>query len=148
MIRPATLADVPAILPMCRKFYESTHYTAFAPLCMDSLEAVVRGLIAEGVFLVADEGELVGMVGLAKVPFLFNQSRLAALEVCWWVNPEAQGHGVGKALLEAVEPACAGCDYIQMIHLANSPPQAAALYERLGYRFSESSYIKESANGR
>jgi hypothetical protein len=31
---------------------------------------------------------------------------------------------------------------VQMVHLANSPPRAAAIYERMGYTLSESSYTK------
>lgn len=62
----------------------------------------------------------------------------------WWVDPSEQGWGAGKALLAAIEPACSakGCEAIQMVHLSTSPPQAAAIYERVGYQHTESSYTK------
>lgn len=60
----------------------------------------------------------------------------------WWVDPSEQGWGAGKALLAAIEPACSakGCEAIQMVHLSTSPPQAAVIYERMGYQHTESSY--------
>jgi GNAT superfamily N-acetyltransferase len=86
------------------------------------------------------------MVGLILTPFMFNEDLVGAYEVVWWVEPEAQGLGVGRALLEAVEPACRKKNdklaLIQMVHLKESPPQAAVLYEHLGYQHSESSYTK------
>ncbi|MFC4728800.1 GNAT family N-acetyltransferase [Coralloluteibacterium thermophilus] len=144
MIRAATHDDIPAIVEMGRKFYATTSYPSFAPFNPESVAALARMMIDTGVLLVADEGELVGMAGLVVCPFMFNADVLAAHEVMWWVDPDAQGRGTGKALLSAIEPACRarGVGAIQMVHLHNSPPQAAVLYERLGYRHSESSYTK------
>jgi L-amino acid N-acyltransferase YncA len=143
-IRPATEADLPAIVAMSACFYETTSYRGFAPFDPDAAEALARHMIADGVMLVAGD-EPVGMVGLMVVPFMFNPAHRVAYEVVWWVNPDAQGLGAGKALLQAIEPACRakGCTAIQMVHLASSPPQAAALYERLGFAHTESSYTKE-----
>lgn len=60
------------------------------------------------------------------------------------VDPSEQGQGAGKALLAAIEPACRakGCKAIQMVHLSTSPPQAASIYERVGYRHTESSFTR------
>lgn len=145
LIRKATLADVPAIVRMGAKFYETTMYRHFAEFCPDAVASLAALMYETGVELVAEvDGELVGMVGLLVSPFPFNAARKIACEVMWWVDPDAQGQGAGKALLAAIEPACreAGCDAIQMVHLSTSPPQAAALYERAGFRHSESSYTK------
>ena len=85
------------------------------------------------------------MVGLFIAPFMFNNDVTAAYEVVWWVNPEAQGAGVGMELLAAIEPACKAkkCTAIQMVMMANSPPKAAAIYEKFGYTHSETSFTKE-----
>lgn len=144
-IRKATEADIPAILGMSACFYETTSYAGFADFCEGSVEGLVRMLMGQGVFLLAeDESGVVGMVGLVVAPFMFNNARRVAYEVVWWVNPEAQGRGAGKALLAAIEPACkeAGCAAVVMVHLHNSPPQAAALYERMGFGLTETSYTK------
>lgn len=145
MIRPATHDDLDAIVAMSAKFYATTTYAGWASMCPDTVRDLAAMLIDTSVMLVAEaEGAVVGMVGLVVAPFMFNRAKRAAYEVVWWVEPDAQGAGIGRALLAAIEPACraAGCDAIQMVHLSTSPPQAAALYERAGFRLSESSYTK------
>lgn len=144
-VRQATQDDVPRIVDMSAKFYETTSYARWAPFDPDTVHDLAANLAENHVMLVAEEGgQLVGMVGLFVAPFMFNGDIIAAYEVVWWVDPEAQGQGAGKALLGAIEPACAsrGCRTVQMVHLASSPPQAAAIYERMGYRHTESSYTK------
>lgn len=145
-IRNATPADIPAIVAMGERFYATTRYREFAEFCAETVAELAHTLIDRGIVLLAeaDTGDVVGMVGLFVAPFMFNRDRCAAYEVMWWVNQDAQGAGAGKALLAAVEPACraAGCHAAQMVHLTTSPPQAAALYERLGYAHSETSYTK------
>ncbi|ALN79508.1 GNAT family N-acetyltransferase [Lysobacter antibioticus] len=143
-VRNATPADTPALLAMGAKFYATTSYSEFAEYDWVTVSALID-LMRDGVLLVAeDDSGPVGVVGLVVAPFMFNGSRSVAYEVIWWVDPDAQGAGAGKALLAAIEPACRdrGVSAIQMVHLSNSPPQAAALYERMGYRHTESSYTK------
>lgn len=144
-VRQATERDVPGIVAMSAKFYETTSYAGWAQFNPDTVHDLASNLAENHVMLVAEDGgKLVGMVGLFVAPFLFNGDITAAYEVVWWVDPQAQGQGAGKALLGAIEPACAarGCRTVQMVHLASSPPQAAAIYERMGYRHTESSYTK------
>ena len=145
MIRNATHDDLGAIVLMASKFYETTSYAKWADFCPVSVENLAAMMIDTGVMLVAEvEGRVVGMCGLVVAPFMFNNAKTAAYEVVWWVEPEAQGIGAGKALLAAIDGACKakGCATVQMVHLHNSPPQAAALYERMGYAHTESSYTK------
>lgn len=144
-VRNATLADVPAIVAMAEQFYATTSYPGWAGFNAETVRDLAEKLTTDHVMLVAeDDGAVVGMVGLFAAPFLFNHEVTAAYEVVWWVNPDAQGNGAGKALLAAIEPACRakGCQAIQMVHLSSSPPQAAAIYERMGYTHTESSYTK------
>ncbi|MGX5731963.1 N-acetyltransferase family protein [Pseudoxanthomonas beigongshangi] len=144
-VRHATLKDVPGIVEMSAKFYATTTYAQWAEFNPETVHDLASNLTENHVMLVAEDGgQLVGMVGLFAAPFMFNADAMAAYEVVWWVDPDAQGQGTGKALLAAIEPACAakGCRAIQMVHLSTSPPQAAAIYERMGYRHSESSYTK------
>lgn len=144
-VRPATANDVPGIVDMARQFYATTSYCDWAPFNPETVSALATGLLNEHVMLVAEHDDaLVGMVGLFVVPFMFNADMTAAYEVVWWVNEEARATGAGKALLGAIEPACQakGCDAIQMVHLRNSPPQAAMIYERAGFVHTESSYTK------
>ncbi len=144
-IRPATAADLPGVVMMGERFYETTAYAAFADYERASAYALGELLLASGVLLIAEhEGVPVGMIGLVIAPFAFNHSITSAHEVMWWVADTARSAGIGAALLDAATQACAakGCRATQMIHLSNSPPQAAMLYQRLGYTHTESSYIR------
>ncbi|WP_408953051.1 N-acetyltransferase family protein [Lysobacter sp. Hz 25] len=143
-VRHATPADTPALLAMGAKFYATTSYNDFAQYDERTVDGLID-LMRDGVLLVAEiDGVAVGVVGLMVAPFIFNDAHRIACEVIWWVDPGAQGAGAGKALLFAIEPVCRarGLSAIQMVHLSNSPPQAAALYERMGYWHTESSYTK------
>lgn len=145
-IRKGTLADVPEIVRMSAAFYPTTHYAQWCDMDEDTVADLATNLIENHIFLVAEsEGRLVGMVGIFLAPFLFNRHACFGVEVVWWVDPAARGSHVAASLLQAIEhPARdAGADRIQMVHMPNSPPQAAALYERLGYSRSEVSYTKE-----
>lgn len=146
LIRQATLADVPAIVAMSERFYATTEFPERLrfPFDAETVANLATSLI-DHVLLVADDGEsLRGLVGLFVLPFMFNAGHTSAHEIVWWVDPEAQGSGVGKGLLAAIEPACRakGAEAIYMVHLASSPPQAAAIYERHGFVLTESSYVK------
>lgn len=144
-VRPATLADVPAVVRMSERFYETTSYCTWADFNPETVEALAANLAEHHILLVAEHDEaVVGMVGLFVAPFMFNADKTAAYEVVWWVDPEGRESGAGKALLSAIQPACEarGCAAIQMVHLKNSPPQAALLYERAGYTHTESSFTK------
>jgi GNAT superfamily N-acetyltransferase len=145
-VRRATIEDVPAIVEMSAKFYTTTDYSKFAPMGAETVADLAATLVDTGVMLVAEsDGDVVGMVGLFVAPYMFNRDFVVAHEVVWWVEPGAQGAGVGRALLNAVEPACRelGVSAIQMVHLSTSPPQAAELYRRMGYAHSETGFLKE-----
>lgn len=146
VIRKATLDDVPEVVRLSALFYPTTHYADFCDMDEDSVWGLASGLIENDVFYVAeDDGRLVGMVGLIIAPFLFNRSKKMAVEIVWWVAPEVRGSGVAHKLLMAIEQPCreAGAERIQMVHMPNSPPQAAALYRHAGYAESEISFTKE-----
>lgn len=147
-IRNATLADMPVIVSMSERFYRTLPFVDWFDFSPATVETLTANLVSDHVMLVAEvEGRVVGMVGLVVIPFIFNTEHRSAHEIVWWVDPEHQGNGTGKALLAAIEPACKefGAEAIYMVHMANSPPQASALYERLGYEHIESSYAKPTA---
>lgn len=145
-IRQATLSDVPQIVEMSRKFYETTTYPGFAPMDDETVARLAGTLAGAHVLLVAEAGvlakSLCGMIGLFIAPWMFNVQMITAHEVVWWVDPERLGAGLGRTLIEEAIAACKqrGAVAVQMVHLSTSPPQAAALYQKLGFVHSESSY--------
>lgn len=144
-VRAALPADLSAVVRMAERFYETTTYREWSDFNAQSVEALAGTLGADHVLLVAEhEGRVVGMVALFVAPFMFNPAKTVAHEVAWWVDPEGRDTGAGSALLKAIEPACRakGCDAIQMMHLSTSPKVAGLLYERAGYRHTETAYTK------
>lgn len=145
-IRKATVDDVPQIVAMSAEFYPSTHYAQFCGMDEVTVAELATTLISDHIFFVAEADDvLVGMAGLFIAPFLFNKHVNIACEVVWWVSPAARGSHVAASLLSAIEQPLRdeGCSRVQMVHMPNSPPQAAALYERLGYVRSEVSFTKD-----
>lgn len=145
-IRQGQLSDVSEVVRMSALFYPTTHYAQWCDMDEDTVADLTENLIKNHIFYVAeDEKGLVGMIGLFLAPFLFNAHAKFAVEVVWWVDPAVRGSHTAASLLKAVEgPARdAGADRIQMVHMPNSPPQATALYEKLGYCKSEISYTKD-----
>lgn len=145
IVRNATHADIPRIVEMAERFYADTSYAAIVPMSEESAAGLAILMMDSGVMLVAEQdGYVIGTVGLHVEAFTFNVSKTMATEIIWWVEPEAQGLGTGRALLAAIEPACRerGADMIRMMCLASSPPQAKALYHSLGYYPSEHAFTK------
>lgn len=145
VIRDATTDDIPSILVMAGEFYKTTCYSTVAPMDEDTVVNLANILFDTGVFKVADlDGDLYGMIGLVVFPFGFNAKVLSAHEVVWYVSPDARKLGVAKKLMVEAERVCRskGVVSIQMLCMANSPPQASKMYESLGYELSELNYTK------
>lgn len=144
-IRQATAADVPAVVEMACAFYRTAHYTEWALPDDASIKAQAESMAADHVLLLAEKGDqVVGMVALYVVPFMFNANVLAAFEAAFWVDPDHRGSRAAWQLLQSVEPACSerGCASVSMTLLESSPPQVRMMYERLGFTKTETSYTK------
>lgn len=149
MIRPAVEADIPKILEMCCKFYPMTSYWQKSKMQMDVeyVGVLTHGLIENGLFHVAvdDESEeVVGMIGLIVMPFMFNPKYMTAGEIIWWVEPEFWNKGFGRGLLRSIDVAAKakGITTVQMIDLVESPIQAGDLYTSEGYQLTEKIWTK------
>lgn len=144
-IRPATREDIPRIVEMGRRFYAASGYEQIAPASNPSIAGLAIITMDQGVMLVAAADDLlVGMASLFIEPFTFNPSVTVANELAWWIEPEHRGGMLAVRMMAAIEDACRAkdVDLIRMAVLSNSPPQAAALYERLGYVRSDSHYMR------
>lgn len=145
MIRKANENDLRRIVEMSEKFYPQTPYINITPFNAMAAAVLASALIDNGIMLVAEvDKQVVGMVGLVLAPFPFDPEKVGAYEIVWWVEPEFQDMGIGKELLQAIDPAAkqAGADYIHMVCMANSPIQAAAAYIKSGYDHTEMSFTK------
>lgn len=147
MIRPATLADVPAITQLGERFHGEAGWADISSFnaenCASSLTAMVEN--PEAILLVAEkDGRIVGMAGGMTFPLYFNASHRSGQELFWYVEPGLRD-GTGGRLLDAMEQAARdrGCQSWIMIALDKVDPELTGrLYRRRGYRASEHSWIR------
>lgn len=142
MIRRAIETDLPALLEMGRKFhgYAQVHEIPFdAPSFRQTIE---HGLQDERqAYFVADsDGLITGMTAGLVYPSYFNHKVLTGQELFWWSEGSE-----GRALYRALEQWARehGCLAFTMIALGNgNAERMGRVYERMGYRPLENSFIK------
>lgn len=142
ILRKATIAEVPALVAMGRRFRAETAYRDLIAESVPQLTAMATRLVEgpQSVVLVAEaDGALGGMIGLVVFAHHLSAERIAG-EVMWWVDPDARG--VGRRLLGAAErwAAEAGAEAIHLIAPAAGDARIGALYTRRGYQPFETAY--------
>ena len=127
-IRPATVADAPALAPLMAELgYPTTAEEMAARL------EVLRGRADFATFVAEADGAVAGMVGVTVSPSLYRSDLLGAI-VALVVSSEFRGRGIAARLVERGEQWLrdAGTRRATVnpsIHRA----EAHRLYERLGY---------------
>ncbi len=144
MIRAATLADVPAVATMMRRFFEATKWSGMAEWNEGDARALLERLITrdDGALLVLEERDgLAGMVAAVLYGLYFNLGHITCQELFWWVEPERRGKGL--ALWKAIEDVgrARGAKSFQMSSILRRD-RLDRIYKRAGYVPSESTYIK------
>ena len=137
-IRPATQADIPAIT---RIYADAVaHGTAsfeLEPPSETEMTRRMQELTGNGFpYLAADvDGTLAGYAYAG--PYRARPAYRFTVENSVYVAPEAQGRGVGRALLQALIEAAEAGGYRQMIAVIGDSEQAAsvALHAALGFAF-------------
>jgi GNAT superfamily N-acetyltransferase len=142
VIRPATVADIPRMLEMGRRFFDASGYSEITSFDPESLRATFEGLMMnpDAVVLVTTGGMAAALI----YPFYFNVGHRTAQEMFWWVDKEHRGIGTQlfDALIAGVK--AKGAESLVMIALERlTPEKVGGIYERRGFRLSERSYIKK-----
>jgi GNAT superfamily N-acetyltransferase len=136
-VRPATLADLPVLLPMVRELQVHEHL----PAPGKEVESALQALLADdrlGCVLVAEsDGRPVGYTVLGFGFSLEFHGRDAFVDELY-VADSARGQGLGTLLLDAAEMACRARG-IKALHLesGHGNPRATGLYERRGFKAHE-----------
>ena len=143
MTRPATIADIPRMTELGRRFHA---YAGLDEVAFDdkSFADTIKAGIAsdwQAYFVAEVDGQVAGMTGGVIYPSYFNHSGLAGQEMFWW----AEKPGIGKSLYQALEQWAKdkGCKAFTMVALHDGQVERMdKLYRSMGYRPSEHSYIK------
>lgn len=150
MIRDATQDDAEALIRMGAAYVEEAgHLARFgAEFCPQSFLTTCEGLARTGIMLVAEhDGEVVGMLGAAFIPVLWNYKVLQAQETWWYARPDRR-KGLGVALLREFEARATAQGVVLSAMVAELGPRGDAvgrLYEAKGYAPAESVFLKRLA---
>lgn len=140
MIKVAhTEEDFKLTVDLAMRFAAASPYAKYVELgAMQNMVAICMRKQDSIVFLDTEgRGMLMGTI----VPFIYG-SKQVAVELGWWVDPEARNAGVGRELIERFElwAKIMGCELITMISIDD---QIGLYYEKRGYELRERTYMKE-----
>ena len=141
MIREATLADIPMVMELGRRFADDAGVTAQVGWDDESVEALLGHLIEsdDGLLLVGENSILGGLIYAHP----FNRHCRIFQELFW----RSEGHEGLKLLARAEAIAQArGASRSMMLDI-ETMPGAARIYERRGYTLTERTFSKDLANG-
>lgn len=148
-VRPATSRDEAAVLALVPRLRAFQPATFRPPEALDAgeqrtLRRFFDGNPAGALLWVADEaGAVVGMAYAERATDYFTQETHGHLGIIA-VAEHAQGHGVGRALLDTVEhwSRDAGFRFLSLNVLADNA-RAIAVYEKSAYRADFVRYVKQ-----
>lgn len=124
--RPAVVADVPALAEVARRAYAP--YVERMGEEPAPMTADYRAVVARGEVWVAEDGrQILGMLVLSAEPGYLLVENVA-------VVPEAQGRGVGKALMRLAEDRAAASGLAELRLYTNAAmTENLTYYPRRGY---------------
>src|SRR5688572_23110975 len=163
-IRPATMADIPALKELIQASVRGLSQTHYTPDQIEAALSEVFGvdtqLIADGTYFLAEaSGEVIGCGGWSKRQTLFGSdvhkagvadalldpAKDAARIRAFYVHPDWTRRGVGKRLLRFCEDAAIAAGFTRVELVATRPGQP--LYAAMGYDEIEATVLPMS-NGK
>jgi len=137
LVRPAVVADVPAMMAIYNHYVETSPATFdVKPVSLENRLAWFEHFGVSGPFrlLVAEQGgEVVGYTGSGR--FREKPAYVTSVEMTVYVHPEARGRGVGARMYERLFDVLAA----EPIHRAYAGitlpnPASVTLHHRFGFR--------------
>lgn len=148
VIRPATFQDHEGVLALVPRLAEhgtppGRDANQIATTDLQTITAAIASRPPEVQLLVAEkEGSIVGFIHLKTVTDYYTQQQIGHVSDLV-VAVEAEGQGVGRALMGAAEEWASGQGYPMMqLHVLLDNAGARVLYERLGYSAEWIKYVK------
>ena len=143
MIIQATEKEVDQIILLGNQFSKESKFVRFnGDVVIENVKKLIRAN-AGVLFLAHDESKLIGMICGIRYPD-FLTGLWTAMELFWFVDKRKRG--IGLKLLVRFESWARkeNCKNIIMMHLSDSmTEEVKTKYEKKGYQYLESHYIKE-----
>lgn len=144
-VRPATEADLPAIVGHGRQFFDALPYCGLLEFDADSFAAAMRQVMEDDLLLVAErDGRVIGSGAMVLAPAFHNAAETFGQELYWYVLP-GERDGAGQALLTALVSAAKGRG-ARLISLACTTGMRDAalsrLYRSRGYVETHRAYLR------
>lgn len=135
MIRPATPADIPALLAIWNPLIRDTMITfnAAEKTAEDLSRSLSEKSAAGHAFLVAEQaGQVLGLATYGQFRGGIGYAR--TMEHTILLAPEGRGRGLGRALLTAIEDhARAGGAHVLFAGVSSGNPEGQAFHAAMGY---------------
>lgn len=153
-IRPATIADGAWILPLSARLHDFGPPPWRPREAMDAavaaaVEAALRAPEEGQIVLVAlaSDGERLGFVHVhSAVDYFTHEEHSHVSDLA--ITREAEGRGVGRALMEAAESWAASRGHrLLTLNVFDSNQRARRLYDRLGYQPDTTKLVKVLRSG-
>jgi hypothetical protein len=154
MIRDATAGDAEALVRLGEDYVAEAGLTdrLATEFCPQSFLSTCEALARTGIMLVAEhDGVVVGMLGAAFIPILWNYKVLQAQETWFYVRP-AKRKGLRKETSEALlkeyekRASAKGVQFSGIVQeLGPRRVAVGRLYEAKGYAPAESVFLKRLA---
>jgi len=130
--RPATLADVPALVGLMEEFYAEASFPLDHAWAAASFEALLQDPSRGAVWLLLDGGEVAGHVVLT-IRFSMEQGGLDAFVDDLFVRSAHRRRGLGRAGLEALFAECRRRGVLAVhVEVGDTNAPAQALYASFG----------------
>jgi|TARA_S200002703_G_scaffold41607_2_gene36118 GNAT superfamily N-acetyltransferase len=145
-VRKATHDDVFHILVLGYNFAKEAPamHRTYDPQKMESSVRQAIDLDSQEIFLLENDGIIIGMLACVVTEYLFSNRRVTT-DLAWFVDKDHRGGTKSIRLIKAYEDwaRSVGAEYICMADITNMQ-ELGVLYKRLGYSLVESSYAKEA----
>lgn len=153
MIRKATLDDLDKLAAMGKEFLDFGPYAA--EFGADDMQQALKNIISSDfgrVFVYEVKGQIYGgLIAVLLSPW-FSRSITVAAELAWWVDPAMRGSPAAVRLMAAFEAWAADnhANYVVVSDMISRKGEwaAAQLVDRLGYKVSERTHVKELTHAR
>ena len=138
-IRHGRQEDLDALVALGLAFIAGSPYRSRVKPSPERMRQTLSWLLSNGAIFVAekDEHSMVGMFGVIAMPDICSGS-IVGSDLFWWVSPDSRGTTGLKLLRAAV--AWAREQGAERFVLVAPDERAERLYERLGYKKTETAY--------